>query len=710
MSVTTGELRKMAEAGALSSDVVIKALRGQSDVVESEFSKLPPTVGRAIQNLATSWAVYVGETDKATGASTMAASAITALSTNLKTVAGYLSDASQAGALFVALKLAQYFATLALSAGQSATAVTANTAAITATSAASIPAAANVGRFASILSGLKMLTFVGLVSNFHDIGVAIGQGAAKLAGYKDRTDELARSEKVAAQIAADTVAMRKRMAEATQDAIDKTFQLSIVAKASIAEFDTLTKGGMGAAEAIAKIGKDFDLASSPGIKNASAVLDKLLADGKLSASEFQGAWATALKGEDLAVFEAKARAALAGTSRESERLAQILDVSVRTAIMRTGLDFDLISGGMGKASRSAINDTDALIGGLDRLKTMGVDTAAVLTSSLGKGISTADSQKAVEAVKLQIEAVRKVLGDKVTDGLLDQAKQKALDLKDALDKVTPGVTSLREAMALLGVTSDQTFKDTAAKSKAAYETMRASGTASARELSAGFQKYASDAIAASGEVGSTQRAVTEAILKSEAAARGLTVAFEANGQMSIKSQGEAAAAIGRTTGAINTQSAALQNLKEITSAPNGGVIKSVLTHDDMKGVDNTGLDSLQNKRNGGTLGASDLTTAQAVFDAAKTNLDVLQKNWGVFGMEGQQSVVASYNAARSILDQVKAMSTTPGAPTAGGTSGSTTVNVNIAGRTTPINVTSQADANNLTSILRQLETGLSTAA
>ena len=323
LGVTTGELRKMAEAGALSSDVVIKALRGQADVVASEFSKLPPTVGRAITNLSTAWTLYVGETDKATGASTTAASAINALSTNLKTVAGYLIDASQAGALFVALKLAQHFASLALSAGQSAAAVTANAAAITATSAASTTAAANVGRFAAILGGLKTLTLVGLVSNFHDIGVAIGEGAAKLVGYKDRTNELAAAEKTAAAIAADTVTMRKRQAEATQDAIDKTFQLSIVAKAGIAEFDKLTKEGIGAAEAIAKIGKDFDLASVPGIKNAAAVLDKLTADGKLSASEFRAAWGAALKGEDLAVFETKARAAFAGTAREGERLRRV---------------------------------------------------------------------------------------------------------------------------------------------------------------------------------------------------------------------------------------------------------------------------------------------------------------------------------------------------------------------------------------------------
>ncbi|ATG92631.1 tape measure protein [Paracidovorax citrulli] len=95
LGVTTGELRKMAEAGLLTSDTVIKALQGQSQTVATEFSKLPPTVGRALQDLSTQWTLYVGETDKATGASAAAATAINAVSSNLRTIAGLLIDAGR---------------------------------------------------------------------------------------------------------------------------------------------------------------------------------------------------------------------------------------------------------------------------------------------------------------------------------------------------------------------------------------------------------------------------------------------------------------------------------------------------------------------------------------------------------------------------------------------------------------------------------------
>jgi len=201
LGVTTGELRKMAEAGSLSSDTVMRALKGQADTLKREFATLPPTVGRALENLSTAWTIYIGDTDKATGASAAAAGAIGALASNLKTVAGLLMDAGQAGAAFTALRLAQTFLGIGAAATQATAAVAANTAAVTAAGAAGASAAAGVGRFATILASLKTFTLLGVVTNFHDIGTAIGETLAKMAGYKDRSDEIARADKTASEIA-----------------------------------------------------------------------------------------------------------------------------------------------------------------------------------------------------------------------------------------------------------------------------------------------------------------------------------------------------------------------------------------------------------------------------------------------------------------------------------------------------------------------------
>lgn len=719
LGTTTGELRKMAEAGQLSSDVVIKALKGQADTVASEFSKLPPTVGRALENLSTSWTLYVGETDKATGASQAAASVISALANNLNTVAGFLMDAGQAATAFAALKLAQHFTGIATAATSSAAAVAANTTAITAAGAAGTTAAVSVGRFASILSGLKTFTLLGLVTNFLDIGTAIGEAAAKLMGYKDRTDELARADKVAAQIAADNVAMRQRMAEATKDAIDKNFELSTTAKTAIAEFDKLTKAGTSSAEAVAKIGKDFDLSTVPGIVNATAVLDKLAADGKISAESFQAAWANALKGEDLAAFEVRARAAFAGTARETERLAQVLDATLREAIRRAGLDFDVISGGMSKASQSAINDTEAMINGLDRLKAMGVDTAAALTASLGKGIDTADTQKALDTVRTQIEAVRKALGDKVADGLLDQAAQKAIALGDALDKAKPGINSVREAMKELGVVSDQTFKDTAAKSAAAYQAMKDSGTNSARELADGFKRMATDAIAANG-------GVATAAIKTEAAMRGLEIATDGTGKAIVRAMGTGKDATDKYTGSVNNATSALER-------QNTELEKTISAQEKANDLAQRAID-LENKRLNRDKEGFSLNTAgdrvsmqgdnqRSVYENAKSQglsdaqaLQIAEK----FIQNGQKIAPDGFNARAgenwgTALQKAIDALVLQNAKTAASTGTSTppspasqiktyTVNLNVNGQNTPVNVASEGDAQALISALQRAKT------
>ena len=528
LGVTTGELRKMAEAGLLTSDTVIKALQGQSQTLATEFSKLPPTVGRALQDLSTQWSLYVSDTDKATGASVTAASAISALANNLKTVAGLLIDLGQATTAFMALRLAQHFLGIGTAAQASAAAVAANNVQMVASGNAAATAAVGAGRFATILASLRTFTLIGLVANFKDIGTWIGEAAAKLAGYKDRTDELARADKLAADIAKESAADRARLASSIQSAIDKQFELSKAAREGVAEFEKLTKEGASSAEAIKKVSDSFDLTKIQGIKDFSAAFDKLLADGKVSATEFENAWAQALSGKDLAQFEVMARAAFSGAAREGERVAQMMDAVLRESVKRTGLDFDVLQGKIGAASRSAINDLDAVIAGLEKLQEKGVDTGRVLTASLLKAIDSADSEKALDVIRQKIEQVRQVLGDKIADGLLDQAKEKANALKDALDAATPGINTVREAMKALGITSDESLKKTAATAKEAYDTLTSSGIASARELAEAFKKSAEAAIAAN-------QGIAPAWVEGQAAVRGYRIEVDAAGKSTLVS-------------------------------------------------------------------------------------------------------------------------------------------------------------------------------
>lgn len=547
IGVTTGELRQMAEAGQLSGETVIKALQGQGQAVAAEFSKLPPTVGRALQDLTTNWSLYIAEVDKASSGSARAAGLINSLSANLKTIADLLIDVGQAGAATLALKTAQYFLGVSSAAQTAATAVAgqttatvANTAAAQANAAALGTAATAAGRLSAILSGLRTFTLVGLLANFKDIGTAIGEGIAQLAGFKDRTDELARAERTQNEIAKESAAARARLATAIQEAIDKQFELSKAARAALAEFDELTKKGASAAEAVKKITEGFDLSKVQGVKDFGAVLDKLAVDAKLSAAEVQAAWSAALNGKDLAAFEATARAAFTGAVREGERLTQLLDATLREATRRSGQDFDVISGGMSKASRSAINDTEAIIAGLGRLKTAGVDVERVLTASIGKGIDTADSQKAIEAVRQQIEAVRRVLGDKIADGLLDQARAKANELADALDKARPGINSVREAMAELGLKSREDLQRTADKAREAYAVIAAAGQAEGESYEAWHKRKTAAATEMLNRMLAANGGVRDAAIESRAAMEGLELATDRAGKTIVRAMGEGA--------------------------------------------------------------------------------------------------------------------------------------------------------------------------
>jgi len=76
LGVTTGKLREMAGESKLTSDIVTKAILSQTSAITKEFDKFPTTIGNSVENLKTSWMVYLGELDKTQGISEKAANAI----------------------------------------------------------------------------------------------------------------------------------------------------------------------------------------------------------------------------------------------------------------------------------------------------------------------------------------------------------------------------------------------------------------------------------------------------------------------------------------------------------------------------------------------------------------------------------------------------------------------------------------------------------
>jgi tape measure domain-containing protein len=83
LGVTTGELRKMAENGELGAERVLKGMISQKDAISATYAELPLTIGNALQKIATSWQILIGEMDQANGASATVAQALSTIADNL---------------------------------------------------------------------------------------------------------------------------------------------------------------------------------------------------------------------------------------------------------------------------------------------------------------------------------------------------------------------------------------------------------------------------------------------------------------------------------------------------------------------------------------------------------------------------------------------------------------------------------------------------
>jgi len=92
LGVTTGELRKMAEAGELSAERVLTALEKQKAGVDAQYAEMPLTIGNALQKIATSWQILIGEMDQASGASATVAQWLSTIADNLDIVEVLLND------------------------------------------------------------------------------------------------------------------------------------------------------------------------------------------------------------------------------------------------------------------------------------------------------------------------------------------------------------------------------------------------------------------------------------------------------------------------------------------------------------------------------------------------------------------------------------------------------------------------------------------
>lgn len=67
LNVPIGSLRKLAEEGRLTADVVVNALMSQKDKLATEYAQLPQTVSQSFERLKNAFGQWINRVDESTG-------------------------------------------------------------------------------------------------------------------------------------------------------------------------------------------------------------------------------------------------------------------------------------------------------------------------------------------------------------------------------------------------------------------------------------------------------------------------------------------------------------------------------------------------------------------------------------------------------------------------------------------------------------------
>lgn len=730
LGVSTGELKKLGEAGSLTSAQIVAALQGQSAALQAEFNQLPLTVGRSIQNLSTSWTQYVGEVDKAHGASAAIAGVIQTLAHNLDTVANVLFGLGKATAAYQALKLAQTFIGVGTAARVATAEMVAMTAAQTAAGASATGAAAGVGKIGAALASLKSFALVGILTNLKPIGTEIGEQIAKWAGYGKAIENLEIRQRADAAAAREAAQAKAALAQQLQIAADKALGLDKESQALIGTFNKAKEEGKGTAEALGDVARALDLSNTDGIKAAISALDALQQRAQITSVQVHDALDGALKDVDLGKFAVEAQAAFdtgyIGARRLADAVAALGDESLR----RAGLSVTELQTGFSEAAAKSINDVDALVKTVDKLGVKGAEVGNAIAKSLGKAIDSATTGKALDEIIQRYRTLGeagRLSGEQVAAGL-EKAREK-------IDSLTPGVNTLREALHDFGLKSSEELQATADRFGESWKQIKDSTIVALDDQIAAFEKYAAAAKAANKGVEESSITTERAILKmrqaSQLPAPDGTTPLQP-GQRPQNNSNYGGDQRRQSDGGRNADGSYRSNADSLGVIGPNQDVHSTRYGDGMRPGSNpgtyVGADGLEHNRSDGAASGAfnnvaPIDKAFAVAhgqqpanadigylqDAAKQAQDA--KAWidsemklsaGVISTQAIQGAQAMVQATQVALDKAQAKARTDAAVEQ---AASTTHTVNISlpnGTSGSVNMASPADASGLAAILSQL--------
>lgn len=546
LGVARGELRKMAEQGKLTTEVVLGALESQRDAIERDFATLPETVGRATQRLANEWQVFIGSLNETTGASEAVAGGLNLIAENLDNIAGVAATAGEIIVSALAVKAAAALRGYITLTAASTAATTAKAAALTGLAAAGKAATAAMLTLGRALPGLAVAGAVAgvafLVTKFFEAKSAAEDAEEAVAKLLAEPPPNA---------TADQIRLIVTEAEAAR------FKLSEVERT----FSSMRQKGEDAATALGNIAKAANIDSADGIGKLITDLDLLRQGAQITGDQIQVALADRLKklsNEDLQAFGIQAEMAFGRGAISAQQLGIALDAQARAALVRLGVDADVTLTGMSAKFTEAVGSVEVLAGQYDQLTTAGINAGAALDAAFAAALARAKNPVEFENLKALVIKLGEegVLAGADVSAALEEIRRKAGDAAGE-------VAGINKAFRELRITSDAELRAAADRARAAFEQIRDSGTASAREVALAFDAYAKRVIEANNGV------VSEA-LKAEAALYDLGTAGQDAGAQIESGMSDAADAVRGVGSAADRSAERIRRLQQLQQQGGGG--------------------------------------------------------------------------------------------------------------------------------------------
>lgn len=565
LGVTTGELRKMAENGELTSERVAKALQSQAAQVQSTYDQFPATIGNALQRIQTSWQILIGTMDQANGASATVAEWLVMIADNMGIVKTLIDDLGDGfiwigdqlkkidPSVWVSLKNALSSAYDAIKdvvvtlfdlgktvADVLGTSLSTALSVLSSLTGEVTEAGEKVSFLERVLQGLSVA--FGVISDAASgikIGVNLLTGAFfDLAGAANSVLAALTWGDLSKQFAANADLMKQKAkeyyAEADRDA--QGFKSKSIA-------------------AIEEIGKTQTEKDAESVASSKAKLEKLLADQTAEAEGKKASEQEKLKAvQDYAEAAIKANGgAMDGTMQAdlmtkgyivtmneagkvsveawdvaaegAERNANMAD-KARKAAAALGLDLDVSLNRVSAKFKESEGQLNNFTAGLEDLGVTGEKAGSVTYEAWLKWLETAKSQAEIDMAKAKIEQFGeqgKLSTSQVEQGLI-AIKHQAQGLPDDIDPVTA-------AFKRLGIETKENLKLSAQQALMDYITIRDSGKATAEGIQKAYEK-AAQAAALSGD----QAVIASA--NAAGAGRDLRVEIDETGKASVKAMDE----------------------------------------------------------------------------------------------------------------------------------------------------------------------------